>query len=98
MRERIPQRGGEPGHFGNLSSVDIETFRAGLGQASTSACRHILVTGNGEDVCKVTRFMAGKILFVEERPGTECLHRVDFGQSRICTCPVRKMLFRVHGV
>lgn len=98
MRDVNPERRKASGHLGTHSTVEIETFRAGLSRTSESACRHILVTGNGEDVCRVTRFMAGKILFIEDRPETECRNRVAFGHSSICTCPVRKRLFQHHGV
>jgi len=88
----------EPGRPENHAGIDMETFKAGLGKTSDSACRHILVTGNGEELCRVTRFMGGKILFVEERTEMDCRHLVAFGHSSICTCPVRKKLFQLHGV
>jgi hypothetical protein len=42
--------------------------------------------------------VADKILFIEDRPGKRCRHRVGFGQSIICTCRVRMLLFRLYGV
>jgi hypothetical protein len=98
MQDGNPDRRKTTGHLGTHSTVEIETFRAGLGRTSKSACRHILVAGSGEDVCRVSRLMGGKILFIENRPETECRHHLDFGHSSICTCQVRKMLFQLHGV
>jgi hypothetical protein len=98
MSGDIPDHGRKQGPFPIPAKVEIETFKAGLRESDEKRCGQACLAGGGEEICRATRLMADKILFVEARPGISCRHRVAFGYSTICTCPMRKVLFLLHGI
>jgi hypothetical protein len=53
------------------------------------------LTGGTACTCKVSKLMAGKILFMEPMPSRPCEYKISFGTSIICNCPVRRKLYQL---
>ena len=53
---------------------------------------------DGKPHCTVTETVSGSILFTQTRPPETCAHQHAFGSFFICTCPVRKELFRKYAL
>ena len=56
------------------------------------------LTGGAACTCKVSKLMAGKILFMESMAARPCEYRISFGTSAICNCPVRRKLYQLLEV
>jgi hypothetical protein len=56
------------------------------------------LTGGEACTCKVSKLMAGKVLFMENMSARPCEYRFSFGNASICTCPVRRKLFQLLAV
>jgi hypothetical protein len=52
------------------------------------------LTGGKACICKVSKLMAGKVLFMEPAT-TPCEYRISFGTSSICNCPVRRKIYQL---
>ncbi len=56
------------------------------------------LTGGAACTCKVSKLMAGKILFMESMAARPCEYRISFGTSAICNCPVRRKIYQLLEV
>ncbi len=56
------------------------------------------LNGNRENMCKVELNIGDKIHFVKCIDDKPCDHRVPFGYSFVCLCPVRKELFNRYNI
>ncbi|CAG0996542.1 hypothetical protein METP2_02955 [Methanosarcinales archaeon] len=61
-------------------------------------CKKNLSCLSGTDICKVELCIDGKIHFIKCINLEPCHHRISFGYSFICKCPVRKELFNKYKI
>jgi hypothetical protein len=52
----------------------------------------------GYAVCKAESLIGKTVLFIKREYGRECSHRIIYGNSVICSCPVRKEIFTRYGI
>ena len=54
---------------------------------------------NGEEhLCKVSSFIDNKVCVVECSNEISCTYKIPFGNSIICTCPLRAEIYRQYGI
>ena len=46
--------------------------------------------------CKVKKCISNSIHFIECNDDLSCLYNLNYGDSNICTCPVRKEIFNKY--
>ncbi|MBI9070515.1 MAG: hypothetical protein JEY94_02895 [Melioribacteraceae bacterium] len=51
---------------------------------------------NGYDLCKVEDTVGLDVLFIEYRNEHSCGYMLNYGNSYMCTCPVRKYIFNKY--
>jgi hypothetical protein len=56
------------------------------------------LTGNLEGSCRVTKYVADEVLFVEDGDDEACTYLRVFVSARLCLCPVRKEIYKRYGV
>lgn len=67
---------------------------------SATDCRKGLscLAGDGSDLCPVTDCVAGTVHFIRCRSEGYCSYQQAFGDAPLCSCPVRKELYRTYRV
>ena len=66
----------------------------------TTECKHgfSCLEGNRECLCDVENCAGTEVLFVKYLNKGHCIYEQSFGYSCMCTCPVRKELYKKHKV
>jgi len=62
-------------------------------------CRHDFSCLNGakECLCEIDYNLAnGRVLFVNAEQLVHCTYMLSYGNSLICTCPVRKKIYNIY--
>ncbi len=62
-------------------------------------CPHnfICLTTGQKPRCAISEIVNDKVHFLECRPPFICNYQHSFGSSFICTCPVRKEIYKKQG-
>lgn len=74
-------------------NIDAETLN------EVSDCRHNFscLNDNPECFCEVDYDLGnGKVLFLKTERYVNCPFALSYGNSFICTCPVRKKIFKLY--
>ena len=51
-----------------------------------------------KELCRVTHKVEDKVYFVECQDTESCSYRLSFGNSFMCTCPVRKVIYDKYKI
>jgi hypothetical protein len=51
-----------------------------------------------EELCKVTHIVEDEVYFIECRDIESCSNRLPFGYVFMCTCPVRKAIYKKYKI
>ena len=78
--------------------MDIQISDTVIEQATKCERVFSCLSGNLEGVCKVRKYVADEVLFVEDGKGEDCVYLRSVGYSHMCLCPVRKEIYRRYGV
>jgi hypothetical protein len=55
--------------------------------------------GERECLCEIEESLNNNIMFIKAGNGSsQCNHRISFGYSYICNCPVRKEIYKIYNV
>jgi len=69
--------------------------------AQTTRCRNgfFCLSGTSPDVCEVEQALGGKpVLFVKKNTSYFCPYAGRYGTFYVCSCPVRKELYKTYGI
>ena len=53
-------------------------------------------SNGGKPQCTISESVGGTVLFTTSRPPAGCRYQCSFGSAFICSCPVRREIFRKH--
>lgn len=51
-----------------------------------------------KELCKVTRIVEDKVYFIKCQDTESCSYKMSFGNSFICNCPVRKVIYKKYKI
>lgn len=68
-------------------------------QAHRCEDSHRCLNDCGVQLCQIdTATVGGEVIFVDPEKCGSCTYRVSFGFSAICSCPVRKAIYKKYWV
>jgi hypothetical protein len=79
-------------------AMEIQISDAVIEQAIKCERAFSCLAGNLEGSCRVTKYIADEVLFVEDGNGEACAYLRVFVSARLCLCPVRKEIYKRYGV
>ncbi|MDD5616939.1 MAG: hypothetical protein PHH85_12155 [Candidatus Methanoperedens sp.] len=67
---------------------------------NTNRCKknHSCLSGDATDTCKVEMCVGDKVHFIKCNNENTCNYKIPFGYSFVCTCPVRKEIYKMYRV
>jgi hypothetical protein len=73
--------------------IDIEI----LNEAEDCTCNYSCLNDKSECFCDIDYDLGnGKILFLKSAQNVHCRYIVSYGNSFICTCPVRRKIYTLY--
>jgi hypothetical protein len=76
--------------------IQIEKRNAPAGAECNRA--HSCLSGDQDCLCEVEQLLDDTILSVTPPPGMKCTHKMRYRHTFLCTCPVRKEIYRRYKV
>jgi len=70
--------------------IDDSTIKSTTNCEKGMQCLH----GVTEKLCKVNNSVMNEVFFVSCLNKQKCSYRISFGYKFMCTCPIRKEIFR----
>jgi len=72
--------------------INEETLKATTRCMKGFSC----LEGDRSDLCRVTQSVIGDVIFIEcHEP--YCTYKLDYGNSKICTCPTRRQIYNKYN-
>lgn len=68
-----------------------------LERANRCIKKHSCVLEHDGTVCEIECAPTGEVLFVYCKDRHLCNYQMGFGEGVVCTCPVRKEIFKEYG-
>ena len=59
---------------------------------------HSCLSGEQGCLCDVEQLLDDSILSVKPRPQTKCTHKMRYREAFLCTCPVRKEIYKRYKI
>ena len=59
---------------------------------------HSCLSGEQECMCEVEQLLDDSILSVKPPPGLKCIHKMRYQEAFLCTCPVRKEIYKRYRI
>ncbi|MFH0977341.1 MAG: hypothetical protein V1874_16295 [Spirochaetota bacterium] len=73
-------------------TIEDETIKATIKCNASFSC----LKSDAHNLCKIERVISDKIHFINNKSRTTCNYITYFGDSIICSCPVRKEIYNRH--
>ena len=67
-------------------------------KAETTKCEKcfICLSSKKHTFCPVRKCVRGKVHFIECKSDEYCNYKMPFGNSHVCTCPIRKYIYNTY--
>jgi hypothetical protein len=76
--------------------IPIEQRNASAGAECNRA--HACLSGDGDCLCQVEQFLDDTILSIAPPPDMKCTHKMRYRDAFLCTCPVRKEIYKRYKI
>ncbi len=76
-----------------IVNIDESTVKSTTNCDKGMQCVH----GVKEPLCKVDYCVMEKVFFVKCLNNKRCSYKISFGNSLMCTCPIRKEIFKRYN-
>jgi hypothetical protein len=75
-------------------NIDPDT----LNEAEHCTCNYSCLKDKSECLCNIDYNLGnGRIIFLKSVQNVHCQYILSYGNSYICTCPVRKKIYRLYS-
>ena len=73
-----------------------EINQATIDKADSCSKEHRCLACEEGTLCHITSAPMGEVLFIECKEDSICSYQMSFGDGMVCTCPVRKEIYKKY--
>ena len=76
--------------------MSIEIDQAIIEETTKCTKCHGCLSGTVRPLCKISNTVGSKVVFTCSEEPNGCTYQSSFGYSFMCSCPVRKEIYRIY--
>lgn len=78
--------------------MNIEVNNDIINQTTNCTKQHACINHADYDFCKVENCINNKIHFIKCKSQSSCSYKISFGDSFVCSCPIRKEIYNRYNI